>query len=100
MPIKDYLLNTLVRKVKPFLQTHDLKPDEDVGVEGVVLRDNKTGEMTKIVDKDVFTAINKFNNSVRGNVSGLVRTDDQNAPLDMRGGILGQAKIRIATFLV
>lgn len=94
-PIKEILLNTFVRKVKPFLQSHDLDPSEDIGVEGVVATDPKSGDMIKIVDKDVFTAINKFNNSIRNMASGVVKTDDQDAPLELRGGAFGQAKIRI-----
>jgi hypothetical protein len=98
-PIKEILLDTLVRKVKPFLQTHDLDPSEDIGVEGVVARDEKSGDMIKIVDKDVFTAINTFNNAIRNNIAGLVRTDDQDAPIELRGGAFGQAKIRIGNLL-
>lgn len=99
VPIKELLLNNFVRKIKPFLQSKDLHPAEDIGVEGVVVRDPETGEQTKIVDKDVFTAINTFNSSVRAGVAGLVRTLDQDAASEMRGGEFGQAKIRIADLL-
>lgn len=98
-PIKELLLNNFVRKVKPFLQAQDLDPSEDIGVEGVVVRDPVSGSQTKIVDKDVFTAINIFNTAVRNNISGLVRTADQDAPVEARGGVFGQAKIRIAELL-
>ena len=98
-PIKELLLNNFVRKVKPFLQAKDLDPSEDIGVEGVVVRDPVSGSQTKIVDKDVFTAINIFNTAVRNNISGLVRTADQDAPVEARGGVFGQAKIRIAELL-
>jgi hypothetical protein len=97
-PIKEFLLSSLVRKVKPFLQSKDIQPDEDIGVEGVVATDNN-GNMIKIVDKDVFTAINSFNNQIRSAIAGLVRTDDQDAPIELRGGAFGQAKIRIAELL-
>lgn len=97
-PIKKFLLDVLVRKVKPFLQTKDVTPDEDIGVEGVVASDKK-GNMIKIVDKDMFTAINTFNNYVRNNIAGLVRTDDKDAPIEMRGGAFGEAKLRIANLL-
>lgn len=99
LPIKEILLNNYVRKIKPKLQTGDLDPSEDVGVEGVVLRDKDTDDQVKIVDKDVFTAINTFNNLIRSSVSGLVRTDDQEASTEMRGGAFGNAKIRIAQLL-
>jgi hypothetical protein len=98
-PIKELLLTKFVRKIKPFLQDDDLHPSEDIGVEGVVVRDPVSGTMTKIVDKDVFTAINTFNSAVRAEVAGLVRTTDQDAAIEMRGGSFGQAKIRIADIL-
>ena len=98
-PIKELLLNNFVRKIKPFLQSDNLHPSEDIGVEGVVVRDPVSGSQTKIVDKDVFTAINTFNSSVRSSVAGLVRTTDQDAAAEMRGGAFGQAKIRIAELL-
>lgn len=97
IPIKDLMLNGFVRKIKPFLQDKDnLHPAEDIGVEGVVIRDPVTGSQTKIVDKDVFTAINAFNSAVRSQISGLVKTTDQEATTESRGGVFGQARIRIA----
>jgi hypothetical protein len=98
-PIKELLLNNFVRKIKPFLQDKKLGPGEDIGVEGVVVRDPITGSQTKIVDKDVFTAINSFNSAVRNNISGLVRTTDNTATIEMQGGVFGQAKIKIAELL-
>lgn len=99
LPIKEILLNKYVRSVKPRLQSSELDSSEDIGMEGVVLRDKDSDDQVKLVDKDVFTAINKFNNQVRSSVSGLVRTDDQDAPIELRGGAFGQAKIRIAQLL-
>ncbi len=99
LPIKELLLGNFVRKVKPMLQSQQLHPSEDIGVEGVVIRDPVTGGQTKIVDKDVFTAINAFNSTVRSTISGLVRTADQDAPIESRGGVFGQAKIKIANIL-
>lgn len=99
LPIKELLLNNFVRKIKPFLQDENLHPSEDIGVEGVVVRDPVSGSQTKIVDKDVFTAINTFNSAVRAEIAGLVRTTDQDAAVEMRGGAFGQAKIRIAELL-
>lgn len=98
-PIKEHLLGKFVRKIKPFLQADELDPSEDLGVEGVVVRDPVTGSQTKIVDKDVFTAVNTFNSAIRNHIAGLVRTDKQDAPIELRGGAYGQAKIRIADLL-
>ena len=97
LPIKDLLLNNIVRKSKSILSSGS--HDHDVGIEGVVIRDAHTGAQTKLVDRDVFTAINTFNNSVRSTIAGLVRTTDQDSAVAMRGGALGQAKIRIAELM-
>lgn len=99
LPIKELLLKQFVRKIKPMLQDPELHPSEDIGVEGVVVRDPITGNQTKIVDRDVFTAINSFNAAVRSGISSLVRTADSSAPLEARGGVFGSAKIKIAELL-
>lgn len=99
VPIKEKLLDNIVRKVKPMLQADKLHPSEDIGIEGVVVRDPVTGSMTKIVDKDVFTAINTFNNAVRSTAAGLTRTLNPDAPIELRGGAYGDAKIKIAELL-
>jgi len=64
--IKDILLNELVRKEKS-----GFGPEvEDGGwIEGVVFSHKGTGEMFKIVDKDMFTTVNKFNYTVRKSLS-------------------------------
>lgn len=50
--VKEKLLKQFVRQVKD----GDYSPSEGYSHEGIVLK-NKKGEMTKIIDKDVFTAI-------------------------------------------
>lgn len=99
LPIKRELLDNYISKIKPALGDKDVSADEDVGIEGVVLRDPTTGDMIKIVDKDAFTTINTFNHTVRNQISGVVRTLDGEAPLEARGGILGNMKIQIADLL-
>jgi hypothetical protein len=99
LPIKKELLDKYVRAIKPSLGAPDISADEDVGIEGVVLRDPTTGNMIKLVDKEAFTTINSFNHAIRNQVSGVVKTLDGSAPLDARGGILGNMKIRIADLL-
>lgn len=99
LQIKKELLNQFVNKIKPALAAKDLSNDEDVGIEGVVLKDPVTGEQLKIVDKDTFTTINQFNFAVRNQIAGMVRTTDDASPLESRGGITGQMKIRIADLL-
>lgn len=99
LPIKERLLNDFVRKLKPKLQGTDLDHSEDTGVEGVVARDPDTGEQFKIVDKDVFTTINTFNWGARAAVDGIVKTDDPLTARELRGGAVGESKIRIANLL-
>jgi len=99
LPIKKELLDKFVGQVKSPLAADDLSPEEDFGIEGVVLRHPETGEQIKLVDKDTFTTINQFNYAVRAGVSGLVRTTNSDAPLESRGGILGELKITIADLL-
>lgn len=67
--IKKILLNTL-REYTPHLRTVDIDKDagEIEGIEGIVLLCNKTHKQYKVVDKDEFTAINKFNFAVRNQI--------------------------------
>lgn len=64
--LKQLLLNDLVRAVRS-----EFGPEiEDGGwIEGVVFRDRESGEMFKIVDKDMFTAVKDFIWQVRSNLS-------------------------------
>lgn len=96
LAIKDTLLNTFVRKIKPGIQDEKLHPDEDLGIEGVVFLDPVTQKQFKIVDKDVFTAINAFNHEIRANVTGVIKSADPLASLATRGGIFGDARIRMS----
>jgi hypothetical protein len=97
LPIKNALLSKV--STKSGLAADDITPDEDVGIEGIVLRDPSTGKQVKVVDKDIFTAINTFNQSMRGEVQSALNTTDPDAPLQSRGGLLGQLRIRIAELL-
>lgn len=96
LPIKQTLLDKFVSAVKPRLQDRDVEPSEDLGMEGIVVLDPKTQKQYKIVDKDTFSTLNKFNYEIRNNIRGVVRSEDEDAPLALRGGLLGTAKIRIA----
>ncbi len=91
--IKEVMLNALLRKAKTKLQADDAP--QKFGAEGVVFLDPKSQKMFKIVDTDLFTAINKFNFEVQAKVDGNVKTDDRAAAIDLRGGIFGDARIRI-----
>jgi hypothetical protein len=99
LPIKKELLDKFVGKVKSPLASDDLTQDEDIGIEGVVLKDPENGEQIKIVDKDTFTTINTFNHAVRSSISGVVKTTDPQASIEARGGLLGELKLTIADLL-
>lgn len=99
LPIKKELLDNFVSKIKPQLADPDLTSDEDLGVEGVVLRDPTTGNLIKLVDKDAFTTINAFNHAIRNQISNVTKTLDPTAPLEARGGIVGDMKNKIADLL-
>jgi hypothetical protein len=62
LDIKDQLLDNLVRNV-----SSAFGPDVQDGgwIEGLVFRDPDTGEMFKLIDKNVFTMFNKFNWQMR-----------------------------------
>ncbi len=70
LPIKEKLLDGIVRTLKPALRDVDVSSSEDIGVEGVVLLDPKTGKQTKLVDKSIFTLINQFNYAIRNQIKG------------------------------
>lgn len=70
LPIKEKLLDNVVRTLKPALRDVEVEPSEDIGVEGVVLLDPETGKQTKLVDKSVFTLINQFNYAIRNQIKG------------------------------
>lgn len=99
LPIKQALLDKVVRKIRSGLSDENLSKDEDIGIEGIILRDPKSGAQIKIVDKDIFTTINKFNQAARQSVQSALNTVDPDAPLESRGGIVGQLRIRIAELL-
>lgn len=65
LPIKQQLVSRMLRQLKPSLRTVEVPPDQDVGVEGLVFLDPDTNQQFKLVDKDVFTALNRFNFVVR-----------------------------------
>ena len=99
LPIKAALLDTIIRQLQSHLTDRERSSDEDTGIEGIVLRDPATGKQVKIVDKDIFGTINKFNQSVRGEIQGALNTVDPDASLEARGGLVGELRIQIAEFL-
>jgi hypothetical protein len=89
LPIKQALLDKITVK-------SNLSDDDDgIGIEGIVLR-NSVGDQIKIVDKDVFSTINKFNQHVRHTVKGALISVDPDTDTGNRGGLLGELRIQIA----
>lgn len=76
LPIKEKLLDQIVRKIKPALRDTDVTDSEDIGIEGIVLLDPQTGKQTKLVDKSIFTLINQFNYSIRNQIKGTYRSPE------------------------
>lgn len=68
LPIKEKLLDQVVRKIKPALRDTEVAPHEDFGIEGIVVLDPKTGKQFKLVDKSVFMLINQFNHTIRSQI--------------------------------
>lgn len=68
LPIKEKLVDELLRKLKPAFRDTEVEPHEDFGVEGIVVLDPKTGKQFKIIDKSVFTIINQFNHAIRNEI--------------------------------
>ena len=94
IPIKNELLK-LVKKLKPSLS----KEQGPVGAEGVIFKDLKTSEVFKVVDRDDFTTVNKFNYEMRNKIVGRIASSDPNLPLEQRGGIVGNARVRCTLLL-
>ena len=93
LPIKQKLLD-LINKQRPSVRGEVEDSGAYTGIEGIIFSDPKTREKFKIVDKDVYTAINKFNYQSRKAVASRIMTADPEMPIDSRGGIVGEARIR------
>jgi hypothetical protein len=93
MPIKKKLLD-LVNKQKPSLRGSVGEEGAYNGIEGIIFTDPKTREKFKVVDKGVFSKINKFNYQVRNSIATKIMTNDPDAPMSSKGGIVGDARLR------
>lgn len=92
LPIKKQLFSDLLDN-GDFLSSKLNSKDKN-DPEGFVLSDGSN--QIKIVDRDLFTAINEFNYKIRNELSSAVMSDDMDAPLINKGGIFGNCKLRIA----
>jgi hypothetical protein len=99
LPIKEKLLDNIIRKLAPSLRDVEIHSHEDTGIEGAVFLDPRNQKQFKIVDKDVFTIINRFNFAIRSqikNTSAGVPPIHGNATLGTEGDIFGNMLHNIA----
>lgn len=94
LPIKQLFLDKLVYKQKPSLRGPKAGESGYMGIEGLIFVDKQTSERFKVVDRDDFTAVNKFFYQVRNRVVGRIATSNEDLSLESRGGIIGEARIR------
>ncbi len=95
LPIKNRLLDKYVEHAKPKLQDNKTKDEEQQGLEGLVILDPETQQQVKVVNKDLFSTMNKFNYMIRNNIRGMVKDDAEESSLEDQGGLFGKAKIKI-----
>lgn len=98
MPIKQKL-QELIPKQKPSLRGDVDSDGAYDGIEGLIFTDPKTREKFKVVDREIFTKVNQFNYSVRNSITGKIVSTDTNLPIEARGGITGEAKLRAIRLL-
>lgn len=94
VPIKEKFLAKLVYKQKPSLHSGRSDDSGFIGIEGLIFTDKDTSERFKVVDRDDFTAVNKFFYQVRNRIVGRITTSNEELSLESRGGIIGEAKVR------
>lgn len=68
LPIKEKILTQVVRKLSSSLHS----TSSDPCIEGIVLFDPLTDRQVKVVDKDVFSALNQFNFAIRNQVKSAI----------------------------
>lgn len=101
LPIKEKIVDAVLRNLKPALQDVDVEPHEDIGVEGIVLLNPKTMQQLKIVDKDIFTIINQFNFAIRSKVKTGIERGNQfpDISLGLEVSIFGSMLNKISSIL-
>jgi len=98
LPIKKKMLK-MVGKLKPSIRGEAGDENAYHGIEGIIFTDPKTRERFKVVDKEIFTKINQFNYQVRNTIAGKITTANTDMPIETRGGIVGQARLRTIKLL-
>jgi len=93
MIIKKKLLD-LVYQQKPSLRGDITDKNTYEGIEGIIFTHPSTREKFKVVDKDVFLAVNKFNYEIRHGITNRILTTDESLSIESRGGIVGITQFR------
>lgn len=91
VPFKKSLLEQFIHKLPSELS------NDQFGIEGVVLTHGDS--VVKIVDKELFTKRNEFNQSYRKQLSSTIKSTDPNAELELKGGLIGDLKLKMADLL-
>lgn len=95
LPIKKELLKNSISRIDTGLDG----TTDDGKIQGAVLVDPSSGNSFKIVDREHHKTVADFQRSIRAKVNGVVKTTDPSAPLEARGGVLGNVKIRVSDLL-
>lgn len=90
LPIKEVLLNILVRNTK---SEYGPLVEDGGWIEGVVLKNKDTGRMAKLVDKDVFGTVRTIAWDKRNSLIEHARS------IDSSGGFMGSVLLNMATAL-
>ncbi len=98
LPIKKKMIK-MVNKLKPSIRGEAGDENAYHGIEGIIFTDPKTREKFKVVDREVFTKINQFNYQVRNTVAGKITSSSEDMPIETRGGIVGEARLRAIKLL-
>ncbi len=91
--IKNLILESLNQNIQSSLTDPE---NSSIGLEGIVFINPNTDSMFKVVNKEVFSLINNFNYTVRNNIKCNIKSVNPMLDISSRGGIYGEAKIRIA----
>lgn len=96
--IKEYIIKNYNNKLIPKYQDPNIPDDEKLGVEGLVFT-SSLNKIFKIVDTEVFTAVNKFYYAERYKIYGLIKTLDEDKDISLRGGLFGQMMIELMEYM-
>jgi len=90
------LRHALLSGIQMDIQDKDLaKKIGFVGREGVVLRNQITGDLIKLIDRDEYDVAREFFRSQKEQIQSVRRTNISSAPIQNRGGFVGDARGKV-----